>query len=129
MKTGLICMAVLMTFSLVIFFDVENGREIKRESETRVGQYYAKELKTLKIEWVYDKETLKEFLNLNKNVDTVNEVIVGFANISEDKCVIYAYKPPDSINGRIDLETPRNKIKLQILGHELMHCFMKDLHD
>ena len=129
MKTFLICISCLIIFSFVFFFDTEYAREIKRESEINISQNYAKELKTLKIEWVYDKEEVKQFFDMNKNVDVYNEVIVGFANVREDKCIIYAYEPPNPINRRIDHETSRNKKKLQILGHELMHCFIEDLHN
>lgn len=129
MKTFLLYTVSLIILSLVFFFDFENAREIKRESEINISQNYTKELKTLEIGWVYDRETVNQILKMNKDVDKFNETIVGLVNKSENKCIIYAYKPTDSVTGRIDLETPRNRIKLQILGHELMHCFIEDLHN
>ncbi len=76
------------------------------------------------IQWVNDKETIKEEFRSYKEDE--GQAIAGLAYFEETEggeilpgCVIYAPLPRNA----------HDKRRLEILGHEVLHCFSGDFHD
>ena len=68
------------------------------------------------IEWVSDEQTVLNMIT--EYSEQTGKFITGLSLKVNQKCIVYAYEPK--------YENDRN---MQVLGHEVMHCFRGKLHE
>ena len=102
---------------------------------TIVGYYIFKtDNNTRTVKWIFDEKEvdieLKKQTELREEKGTLTKgkVLVGTAYPYDRVCKIWAHKP-ENVNKDLDEETKDNITKLAIIGHELMHCFVDNLHE
>ena len=123
MKYALIIIYGLLCFLMgVVFGNYVNAQqaEIVSVSATveRTPLDFTKDEETMTIRWVSDPTEVRAVLDKHNADNADKNMVMALSMSIGTSCVVYALEP--------EYENDR---RMQILGHEVLHCFRGKLHE
>lgn len=120
---GLYRLVVLIFITVGVFgYGAKFGFDYAQPDEAIVKTFIKN---TVTITWVFNEEDVQNALAEQKTSDGIPAVGKAFYNFYEDECTIWVLEPENPENHTY----VQGHVGMEILGHEMLHCFRGGFHD